>query len=60
MDDVVGVDVVDALYDLFHEDAAGQLAQHELVLDDPVEELPAANADRYERNDILIKREREW
>ncbi len=49
MDDVVSMDVVDPLQDLLHEDAAGQLAEDELVLYDPVKELPAANAEHRQR-----------
>ena len=45
MDDVVGVYVVDSLQDLLHEDAAGQLAQHKLILDHPVKQLTATNTE---------------
>jgi hypothetical protein len=48
VDDVVRMDIVDPLNDLLHEDAAGQLAQHKLLLDHPVKQLPPTNADQKE------------
>jgi hypothetical protein len=55
MDNVVRMDIVDSLDDLLHEDAAGQLAQHKLLLDHPVKQLPPTNAKK-ERN-VILKRQ---
>ena len=47
MNDVLVVDVGHGLNDLPHEGRARPLRQHELVLDDAVEQLTAADAKKY-------------
>ena len=46
MDDLLSVNVADPLQDLLGEDAASLLREHKLVLNHPVEKLPASDAAR--------------